>query len=74
MRNANRRDCMDGMPGADAVSEEEAKPFEVDLNFDEVPKEEAKMKKSNKKLTPLQKKKLLRRNQNQKLKCGRRTS
>ena len=27
---------MDGMPGADIVSEEEAKAFEVDLNFDEV--------------------------------------
>ena len=27
---------MDGMPGADTVSEEEAKAFEVDLNFDEV--------------------------------------
>jgi len=27
---------MDGMPGADVVSEEEAKAFEVDLNFDEV--------------------------------------
>ena len=33
---------LDGMPGADAVSEEEAKPFEVDLNFDEVPEEETK--------------------------------
>jgi len=33
---------MEVMPGADAVSEEEAKPFEVDLNFDEVPEEEAK--------------------------------
>ena len=28
---------LDGMPGADAVSEEEAKPFEVDLNFEEEP-------------------------------------
>ena len=27
---------LDGMPGADAVSEEEVKPFEVDLNFEEV--------------------------------------
>jgi len=27
---------MDGMPGADTVSEEEAQPFGVDLNFDEV--------------------------------------
>ena len=27
---------MDSMPGADVVSEEEAKAFEVDLNFDEV--------------------------------------
>ena len=33
---------MEVMPGADVVSEEEAKPFEVDLNFDEVPEEEAK--------------------------------
>ena len=33
---------MDVMPGADAVSEEDAKPFEVDLNFEEdAPKEEA---------------------------------
>ena len=32
---------MDGMPGADPITEEEAKPFEVDLNFeDEVPAEE----------------------------------
>lgn len=34
---------LDGMPGADAVSEEEVKPFEVDLNFeDDAPEEEAK--------------------------------
>ena len=33
---------MEVMPGADVVSEEEAKPFEVDLNFDEVPEEETK--------------------------------
>jgi len=26
---------MDGMPGADPITEEEAKSFEVDLNFDE---------------------------------------
>lgn len=32
---------MDGMPGADPITEEEAKPFAVDLNFeDEVPAEE----------------------------------
>lgn len=31
---------MDRMPGADAISEEEAKPFEVDLNFEEEPKDE----------------------------------
>ena len=31
---------MDVMPGADPVSEEEAKAFEVDLNFDDVPEEE----------------------------------
>lgn len=36
--NAEKMDdlIMDGMPGADVVSEEEAKAFEVDLNFDEV--------------------------------------
>jgi len=33
---------MEVMPGADVVSEEAVKPFEVDLNFDEVPEEEAK--------------------------------
>jgi len=32
---------MEVMPGADGISEDEAKPFEVDLNFDEVPEEEA---------------------------------
>jgi hypothetical protein len=31
---------MDRMPGADAISEEETKPFEVDLNFEEEPKDE----------------------------------
>ena len=31
---------MDGMPGADVVSEEEAKEFEVDLNFDDVQEDE----------------------------------
>ena len=31
---------MDVMPGADPVSEEEAKAFEVDLNFDDVPEDE----------------------------------
>lgn len=31
---------MDGMPGADVVSEEEAKAFEVDLNFDDVPEDQ----------------------------------
>ena len=41
--NAEKMDdlMLDGMPGADAVSEEETKPFEVDLNFDEVLEEEA---------------------------------
>jgi hypothetical protein len=36
--NAEKMDdlIMDGMPGADTVSEEEAQPFGVDLNFDEV--------------------------------------
>jgi len=31
---------MDRMPGADAISEEDVKPFEVDLNFEDEPKEE----------------------------------
>lgn len=31
---------MDRMPGADAITEEDAKPFEVDLNFEDEPKEE----------------------------------
>jgi len=31
---------MDRMPGADAISEEDAKPFEVDLNFEDEPQEE----------------------------------
>lgn len=31
---------MDRMPGADLISEEEVKPFEVDLNFEEEPKDE----------------------------------
>ena len=42
--NAEAKDdtlMMDVMPGADAVSDEEAKSFDVDLNFDEVPEEEA---------------------------------
>ena len=33
---------MEVMPGADGISEDEAKPFEVDLNFEEdAPEEEA---------------------------------
>ena len=43
--NAEPKDdtlMMDVMPGADVVSEEEAKPFDVDLNFEEdAPEEEA---------------------------------
>lgn len=31
----------DGMPGADAKTEEDVKPFEVDMNFEDEPKEEA---------------------------------
>jgi hypothetical protein len=31
---------MDRMPGADAISEDDAKPFEVDLNFEDEPQEE----------------------------------
>jgi hypothetical protein len=40
--NAEKMDdlIMDGMPGADTVSEEEAQPFGVDLNFDEVQEDE----------------------------------
>ena len=40
--NAEKMDdlIMNGMPGADVVSEEEAKAFEVDLNFDEVQEDE----------------------------------
>jgi len=30
----------DGMPGADAKTEEDVKPFEVDMNFEDEPKEE----------------------------------
>jgi hypothetical protein len=40
--NAEKMDdlIMDGMPGADTVSEEEAQPFGVDLNFDDVQEDE----------------------------------
>ena len=40
--NAEKMDdlIMDVMPGADVVSDEEAKPFEVDLNFEEEAKNE----------------------------------
>ena len=44
--NADEKLIMDVWPGADPISEEDAKPFEVDLNFDtpddevEFPKED----------------------------------
>ena len=31
---------MDRMPGADAITEEDTKPFEVDLNFEDEPQDE----------------------------------
>ena len=42
--NAEKMDdlIMDVMPGADAVADEEAEPFNVDLNFEDAPEEEKK--------------------------------
>mgnify|MGYP001422305916 FL=1 len=37
----NNELVFDGMPGADAKTEEDVKPFEVDMNFENEPKEEA---------------------------------
>ena len=37
----NNEELVFGMPGADAKTEEDVQPFQVDMNFEDEPKEEA---------------------------------